>query len=55
MVIYIYIPLYFFVTFCRDWADYRDGFGNYELWNDEFWLGNENIHSVLLGGKTFIT
>lgn len=39
------------VDFNRDWADYRDGFGNYELWNDEFWLGNENIHSVLLGDE----
>ncbi|XP_063058416.1 fibrinogen like 1B [Engraulis encrasicolus] len=37
------------VDFNKDWADYRDGFGNFELWNDEFWLGNENMHSLLTG------
>ncbi|XP_042564461.1 fibrinogen like 1B isoform X3 [Clupea harengus] len=39
------------VDFNRDWAAYRDGFGNYEQWNDEFWLGNENIHSLLTGDE----
>ncbi|XP_070700152.1 fibrinogen like 1B [Pempheris klunzingeri] len=35
------------VDFNRDWVDYRDGFGDFKLWNDEFWLGNEHIYSVL--------
>ncbi|KAL2094376.1 hypothetical protein ACEWY4_009095 [Coilia grayii] len=39
------------VDFNKDWADYRDGFGHFELRNDEFWLGNENIHSLLTGDE----
>lgn len=35
----------------RDWVDYRDGFGDFKLWNDEFWLGNENIYSLLSEGQ----
>lgn len=35
----------------RDWVDYRDGFGDFKLWNDEFWLGNEHIHSLLSEGQ----
>uniref|UniRef100_A0A3B3ZX19 Fibrinogen C-terminal domain-containing protein n=1 Tax=Periophthalmus magnuspinnatus TaxID=409849 RepID=A0A3B3ZX19_9GOBI len=38
------------VDFNRDWVDYRDGFGDFKLWNDEFWLGNEHIHSLLSKG-----
>lgn len=36
----------------RDWVDYRDGFGDFKLWNDEFWLGNEHIHSLLSEGQS---
>ncbi|XP_040038912.1 fibrinogen like 1B isoform X1 [Gasterosteus aculeatus] len=39
------------VDFSRDWVDYRDGFGDFKLWNDEFWLGNEHIHSLLSEGQ----
>ncbi|XP_030648082.1 fibrinogen like 1B [Chanos chanos] len=35
------------VDFNREWADYKDGFGNFKLRNDEFWLGNDHIHSLL--------
>ncbi|XP_070296682.1 LOW QUALITY PROTEIN: ryncolin-1-like [Salvelinus sp. IW2-2015] len=38
------------VDFNRDWVDYRDGFGDFKLWNDEFWLGNEHIHSLVKEG-----
>lgn len=31
--------------------DYRDGFGDFKLWNDEFWLGNEHIYSLLSEGQ----
>lgn len=34
----------------RDWVDYRDGFGDFKLWNDEFWLGNKHMHSLLSEG-----
>lgn len=36
---------------CRDWVDYRDGFGDFKLWNDEFWLGNEHMYSLLSEGQ----
>ena len=39
----------------RDWVDYKDGFGDFKLWNDEFWLGNDHIHSVLSEGQKRLT
>ncbi|CAJ1063911.1 fibrinogen-like protein 1 [Xyrichtys novacula] len=42
------------VDFDRDWVDYRDGFGDFKLWNDEFWLGNENIHALLSEGNNLV-
>ncbi|XP_067113710.1 fibrinogen like 1B [Osmerus mordax] len=42
------------VNFNRDWVDYRDGFGEFKLWNDEFWLGNELIHSLLEEGENLM-
>ncbi|XP_010735311.3 fibrinogen like 1B [Larimichthys crocea] len=42
------------VDFNRDWVDYRDGFGDFKLWNDEFWLGNEHIYSLLAEGKNLV-
>uniref|UniRef100_A0A8C6T0M4 Si:ch211-287a12.9 n=1 Tax=Neogobius melanostomus TaxID=47308 RepID=A0A8C6T0M4_9GOBI len=38
------------VDFSGDWVDYKDGFGDFKLWNDEFWLGNEHIYSLLSEG-----
>ncbi|XP_034539633.1 fibrinogen-like protein 1 [Notolabrus celidotus] len=42
------------VDFNRDWVDYKDGFGDFTLWNDEFWLGNKHIHSLLSEGKNLV-
>ncbi|XP_060942043.1 fibrinogen like 1B [Limanda limanda] len=42
------------VDFNRDWVDYKDGFGDFKLWNDEFWLGNEHMHSLLSEGKNLV-
>nr|XP_057943793.1 fibrinogen like 1B isoform X2 [Doryrhamphus excisus] len=42
------------VDFDRDWVDYRDGFGDFKLWNDEFWLGNEHMYSLLSEGKNLM-
>ncbi|KAM9499459.1 fibrinogen like 1B [Salvelinus alpinus] len=42
------------VDFNRDWVDYRDGFGDFKLWNDEFWLGNEHIHSLVKEGENLV-
>nr|XP_046267426.1 fibrinogen like 1B isoform X2 [Scatophagus argus] len=42
------------VDFNRDWVDYRDGFGDFKLRNDEFWLGNEHIYSLLSDGKNLV-
>ncbi|XP_041808878.1 fibrinogen like 1B [Chelmon rostratus] len=42
------------VDFNRDWVDYRDGFGDLKLWNDEFWLGNEHIYSLLSEGQNLV-
>ncbi|KAI8747750.1 BgiBFREP32 [Biomphalaria glabrata] len=37
------------VDFKRDWQEYRDGFGDYEI--GEFYLGNENIYRLTSTGK----
>ncbi|XP_061595265.1 fibrinogen like 1B [Cololabis saira] len=42
------------VDFNRDWVDYRDGFGDFKLWNDEFWLGNERMYSLLSEGQNLV-
>ncbi|KAI0235376.1 Ficolin-2, partial [Lamellibrachia satsuma] len=36
------------VDFYRGWSDYKNGFGST---NGEFWLGNENIHSLTSNGN----
>ncbi|XP_008425406.1 fibrinogen like 1B [Poecilia reticulata] len=42
------------VDFNRDWVDYRDGFGEFKLWNDEFWLGNEHMNALLSEDKNLV-
>ncbi|XP_056254390.1 fibrinogen like 1B [Seriola aureovittata] len=42
------------VDFNRDWVDYRDGFGDFKLWNDEYWLGNERMYSLLSEGNNLV-
>ncbi|KAK0065181.1 BpsFReD22.1 [Biomphalaria pfeifferi] len=37
------------VDFYRDWKEYRDGFGDYNI--GEFYLGNENIFSLTCTGQ----
>lgn len=36
------------VDFFRTWADYKAGFGSLD---DEFWLGNQNIHALTSSGE----
>lgn len=36
---------------CRKWADYKEGFGQFQGKNDEYWLGNDKIYDLLLRGK----
>nr|XP_033800009.1 fibrinogen-like protein 1 isoform X2 [Geotrypetes seraphini] len=31
-------------NFSRVWADYKQGFGDFNSANGEYWLGNENLH-----------
>lgn len=35
-------------NFYRQWADYKQGFGQFEGKNDEYWLGNDKIYDLLL-------
>ncbi|XP_053097393.1 fibrinogen like 1B [Pangasianodon hypophthalmus] len=39
------------VNFDRDWGQYKNGFGHFKSSKDEFWLGNDHIHSLLYGGE----
>ncbi|MGH0175232.1 UNVERIFIED_CONTAM: hypothetical protein FKN15_069884 [Acipenser sinensis] len=39
------------VDFNRGWSDYKDGFGHFKMKNDEYWLGNEHMYTLLLSGK----
>ena len=36
------------VDFYRNWADYKRGFGTLD---DDFWLGNDNIHAITSSGE----
>ncbi|XP_043918354.1 fibrinogen-like protein 1 [Protopterus annectens] len=38
------------VGFDRDWNDYKQGFGNFQSDNGEYWLGNDNIHYLTSQG-----
>ncbi|XP_051882298.1 fibrinogen like 1B isoform X2 [Pristis pectinata] len=42
------------VNFNRGWDDYKSGFGLFQGKNDEYWLGNENIHQILAAGRYII-
>ncbi|KAJ7341513.1 hypothetical protein JRQ81_005701 [Phrynocephalus forsythii] len=35
-------------NFYRQWTDYKEGFGQFQGKNDEYWLGNDKIYDVLL-------
>ncbi|XP_019379639.1 PREDICTED: fibrinogen-like protein 1 [Gavialis gangeticus] len=35
-------------NFNRKWADYKLGFGRFQSKNDEYWLGNDRIHDLLV-------
>ncbi|XP_053502224.1 fibrinogen like 1B isoform X3 [Ictalurus furcatus] len=39
------------VDFNRDWEEYKNGFGHFKSRKDEFWLGNDHIHSLLYRGE----
>nr|XP_061793207.1 fibrinogen-like protein 1 [Nerophis lumbriciformis] len=38
-------------TFNRSWVDYKNGFGNMVSDLGEFWLGNQNLHSITAQGN----
>ena len=39
------------VDFCRDWNNYKNGFGEF---TSEFWLGNDNIHTITSQGSELL-
>ncbi|XP_038611155.1 fibrinogen-like protein 1 [Tachyglossus aculeatus] len=39
------------VNFNRGWDDYEKGFGNFDLKNGEFWIGNKNLHLLTSQGN----
>ncbi|KAL7847221.1 hypothetical protein SRHO_G00222010 [Serrasalmus rhombeus] len=39
------------VDFNRNWEEYKNGFGNFQISKDEFWLGNDHIHVLLKRGE----
>ncbi|XP_061478384.1 fibrinogen-like protein 1 [Rhineura floridana] len=38
-------------NFYRHWDDYKQGFGQFQSKDDEYWLGNDKIYDLLLGGE----
>uniref|UniRef100_A0A8D0BLY8 Fibrinogen C-terminal domain-containing protein n=1 Tax=Salvator merianae TaxID=96440 RepID=A0A8D0BLY8_SALMN len=38
-------------NFYRQWDDYKQGFGAFQSKYDEYWLGNDMIHDLLLRGE----
>uniref|UniRef100_A0A3B3QG96 Fibrinogen like 1B n=1 Tax=Paramormyrops kingsleyae TaxID=1676925 RepID=A0A3B3QG96_9TELE len=42
------------VDFNRDWEEYKSGFGHFKEKNDEFWLGNEHIYTLLKEGENLM-
>ncbi|KAL4608599.1 fibrinogen-like protein 1 [Arapaima gigas] len=42
------------VDFNRNWNEYKEGFGNFKVKNDEFWLGNEYMRALLKGGENLM-
>ncbi|XP_048840489.1 fibrinogen like 1B [Brienomyrus brachyistius] len=42
------------VDFNRDWEEYKSGFGHFKERNDEFWLGNEHIYTLLKEGENLM-
>ncbi|XP_077388658.1 fibrinogen-like protein 1 [Festucalex cinctus] len=38
-------------NFTRSWVEYKDGFGNMVADLGEFWLGNDNLHSITSQGN----
>ncbi|CAI5769220.1 Fibrinogen C-terminal domain-containing protein [Podarcis lilfordi] len=38
-------------NFYRNWDDYKEGFGQFQSKGDEYWLGNDKIHDLLLEGE----
>ncbi|ETE70800.1 Fibrinogen-like protein 1, partial [Ophiophagus hannah] len=35
---------------CREWLDYKEGFGQLQGKDDEYWLGNDKIYDLLFNG-----
>ncbi|XP_018610719.1 fibrinogen like 1B [Scleropages formosus] len=42
------------VDFNRNWDEYKEGFGNFKMKTDEFWLGNEHMYALLKGGENLM-
>lgn len=48
------MKIFIFHFICRDWNDYKNGFGDMQSANGEFWLGNDNLYYLTSQGELFL-
>lgn len=48
------MKIFIFHFIFRDWNDYKNGFGDMQSANGEFWLGNDNLYYLTSQCELFL-